>query len=399
MRANDIFEPSFKQPTRRDVLIGGTAAIAAATLPRMAMADAPASKVAIVRCRSYQDDFAGKLSSGFEQIGGIESLVKGKTVGLKLNLTGNPARFPLTPDLPYRTNGDTVATTVHLLAKAGARRVRIIESFFPATQDLALWARYGIDVNAINNMGVKVEWENVQNLGKYKQYVRFKVPWGGNMYPAYYLNPAFTKCDVYASLSKLKNHWIAGVTMSLKNNFGDTPCSLYGGDCGPSGNENPTKERGPVLHQGKVKAPSGVDQELHPDSPREPGYRVPRILVDQVGIRPIDLAIVDGVETVRGGEGPWLPGGVERMTPGVILVGRNPVCVDAVGMAVMGYDPRADQGQPPFVRGDNSLKIAESVGIGTTDLKRIEVVGVPIKDARIDFGPGPVGKTLKELRG
>jgi len=325
--------------------------------------------------------------------------VKGKTVGLKLNLTGNPARFPLTPDLPYRTNGDTLATTVHLLAKAGARRVRIIESFFPATQDLALWARYGIDVNTVNNMGVKVEWENVQNLGNYKQYVRLKVPWGGNLYPAYYLNPAFTKCDVYASLSKLKNHWIAGVTMSLKNNFGDTPCSLYGGDCGPSGNEHPTKERGPVLHEGKTKAPSGVDAELHPDSPRDPGYRVPRILVDQIGIRPVDLAIVDGVETVRGGEGPWLPGGVERMTPRVIIVGRNPVCTDAVGMAVMGYDPRADRGAPPFVRGDNSLKIAESVGIGTTDLKRIEVVGIPIKDARIDFGPGPVGKTLKELRG
>ena len=41
---------------------------------------------------------------------------------------------------------------------------------------------------------------------------------------------------------------------------------------------------------------------MHPDSPREPGYRVPRVTVDQVGIRPIDLAIVDGVETVRGGE-------------------------------------------------------------------------------------------------
>lgn len=384
------------QPTRRELL--GTA-IAAAGLPAFAKAEAPASKVAIVRCRNYHDDFAGKLSSAFNQIGGLESLVKGKTVGLKLNLTGNPARFPLTPDLPYRTDGNTVATTVHLLAKAGARRVRIIESFFPATQDLALWARYGIDVNAINNMGVKVEWENVQNLGNYKQYVRLKVPWGGNMYPAYYLNPAFTKVDVYASLSKLKNHWIAGVTMSMKNNFGDTPCSLYGGDCGPSGNEHPTKERGQVLHNGTTKAPSGVDAELHPDTPREPGYRVPRILVDQVGIRPVDLAIVDGVETVRGGEGPWLPGGVERMTPGVILVGRNPVCTDAVGMAVMGYDPRADRGQPPFVRGDNSLKIAESVGIGTTDLKRIEVVGAPIKDVRIDFGPGPVGKTLKELRG
>jgi uncharacterized protein (DUF362 family) len=350
-----------------------------------------------VRCRSY-NDFRPKLASAFDQIGGIEGLVRGQTVGLKLNLTGNPKNFPLTPGLPYRTNGETVANTVYLLAKAGAKRVRIIESFFPATEDLSLWARYGIDVNAVNNMGTKVDWENVQNLGKYKQYVRLKVPWGGYMYPAYYLNQAFVDCDVYASLSKLKNHWIAGVTMSMKNNFGDTPCSLYGGDCGPNGNEHPTKERGAVLHQGKTKAPAGVDAELHPDSPRDPGYRVPRIVVDQVGIRPIDLAIVDGVETVRGGEGPWLPGGVEKMTPGVIIAGRNPVCVDTVGMAVMSYDPRADRGTSPFIRGDNTLKLAEAVGIGTTDLNRIEVVGLSIKEAKIDFGPGPVGKTLKELR-
>jgi hypothetical protein len=286
---------------------------------------------------------------------------------------------------------------VHLLAKAGARRVRIIESFFPADQDLALWARYGIDVNAINNLGVQVDWENVQNLGKYKQYVRLKVPWGGYMYPAYHLNQAFTECDVYASLSKLKNHWIGGVTMSMKNNFGDTPCSLYGGDCGPDGNERPTSERGAVLHEGKTKAPAGVDAELHPDSPRDPGYRVPRIVVDQIGIRPIDLAIVDGVETVRGGEGPWLPG-LERMTPGLIIVGRNPVCVDAVGMAVMSYNPRADRGTSPFIRGDNMLKLAEAAGIGTTDLNRIEVVGTSIQDARINFGPGAVGKKLAELR-
>lgn len=385
--------------TRRDVLATGAAAVAALGMPRIARADAPAGTVAIVRCRNYQDDVTGKLNTAFEKIGGIEKLVRGKTVGLKLNLTGNPARFPLTPNLPYRTDPGTVASTVHLFAKAGAQRVRIIESFFPASEDPALWARYGLDVNTINNLGVKVDWENVQNLGKYKQYVRLKVPWGGYMYPAYYLNEAFVKCDVYASLSKLKNHWIAGVTMSMKNNFGDTPCSLYGGDCGPNGNENPTKERGPVLHAGKTKAPAGVDAELHPDSPRDPGYRVPRILVDQNGIRPVDLAIVDGIETVRGGEGPWLPGdGVERMTPGVIIVGRNAVNVDAVGMGVMGYDPYAEKGQPPFVRGDNSLKLAEAVGIGSANLKRIEVVGVSIKDAKIDFGPGPVGKSLKELR-
>ena len=382
---------------RREVL--GAAAFGTLTIARTAAAavTAPASSVAIVRCRDYSN-FQTQLSQAFDQIGGIDKLVRGKTVALKVNLTGNPANFPLTPNLPYRTDAGSVAAVVHLFAKAGARRVRIIESFFPAQQDLGLWARYGLDVNAINNLGTKVDWQNVQNLGNYKQYVRLKVPWGGYMYPAYYINQAYVDCDVYASFAKLKNHWIAGVTMSMKNNFGNTPCSLYGSDCGPSGNENPTKERGDVLHSGKTKAPSGVDAELHPDSPRDPGYRVPRVAVDQVGIRPIDLAIVDGVQTVRGGEGPWLPGGVERMTPGVILAGRNPVCVDAVGMAVMSYSPQADRGSSPFVRGDNSLKLAEAVGIGTADLKRIEVVGLPIEQAKINFGPGPVGKTLSELK-
>jgi uncharacterized protein (DUF362 family) len=355
--------------------------------------------VAIVRCRNYSDDVPGKLSTAFDQIGGIGDLVRGKTVALKLNLTGNPKNWPLTPNLPYRTDPSTVATTVHLLAKAGAKRVSIIESFFPATPDLGLWARYGIDVAAINNLGTQVEWHNVQNLGGYKQYVRLKVPWGGYMFPAYHINQAFVDCDTYVSLSKMKNHWIAGVTMSIKNNFGNTPCSLYGGDCGPNGNEHPTQERGPVCHAGQIEPPAGVDAELHPDSPRDPGYRVPRIAVDQIGIRPVNLAIVDGIETVRGGEGPWLPGGVERMTPGVILVGRNPVCVDAVGMAVMSYDPQGDRGAAPFVRGNSALKLAEHVGIGTTDLRRIEVVGSRVQDVRLDFGPGPVGKTMAQLKG
>jgi uncharacterized protein (DUF362 family) len=86
------------------------------------------------------------------------------------------------------------------------------------------------------------------------------------------------------------------------------------------------------------------------------------------------------------------------MSPGVIIVGRNPVCVDAVGMAVMSYDPKADRGNSPFIRGDNSLKLAQAAGIGSADLDKIEVVGVSIPAAKINFGPGAVGKTLSQLR-
>jgi hypothetical protein len=74
------------------------------------------------------------------------------------------------------------------------------------------------------------------------------------------------------------------------------------------------------------------------------------------------------------------------------------VKVDAVGMVVMGYDPYAERGTSPFIRGDNSLRLAEEAGIGTRNLKRIEVVGLSIKDAHINLGPGAVGKKLSELK-
>ena len=283
--------------------------------------------------------------------------------------------------------------TAQLIARAGARRIRIIETFFPAGQDMALWARYQLDIDAINNVGCKVEWENGQNMGQAKQYARMKVPSDPYMYLSYDLNHSFADCDVYVSMSKLKNHWLGGVTMALKNNFGITPCSLYGGDCGTDGNEDPRQERGPVCHNGARKPAAGVAQELHPDSPRDPGYRIPRIVSDLVRARPIDLAIVDGVESIRGGEGAWNPG-VQIIKPGVMLAGKNPVCVDAVCMAVMGYDPRADRGTKPFLRGDNTLKLCEAVGVGTTDLTRIEVAGLSVKDAFCDFGPGPTGQKI-----
>ncbi len=384
---------NFGPVTRRRALAVGSAALVRTAVGAPQTRGRNAT-VAIARCTSYQPaELTGTLGRMFDQIGGIGSLVRNKTVALKLNLTGNITRFPERADLPYRNHPATVLVVVHLLARAGARRVRILESFFPARQGLELWARYGLDVKAISNAGTIVEWENTQNLGYGKKYSRLKVPWGGYVFPAYDLNHSYEDCDVYVSLSKLKNHWIAGVTMAMKNNFGITPCSLYGGDCGPDGNEDPKQERGPICHSGKRTPPRGVPQELDPASPREDGYRVPRVVVDLTGARPIDLCIVDGIESIRGGEGAWNPG-VQMVKPGLLLVGRNPVAVDTVSTAVMGYDPRAPRGTKPFLRGDNCLTLAEAVGLGPADLNRIEVVGLPLKEAVYDFGPGPTGQPI-----
>jgi hypothetical protein len=52
----------------------------------------------------------------------------------------------------------------------------------------------------------------------------------------------------------------------------------------------------------------------------------------------------------------------------------------------MGFDPMAERGTPPFEKCDSTLHLAENMGIGTRDLTRIEVLGPPIREARlVDF--------------
>src|SRR5262245_455766 len=71
--------------TRREWI----AAMSAAPLLRAAP-NAPAAAVAIAKCSSYEDDVTGKLATMFDQLGGLERIVRGKTVTIKLNLTGSP---------------------------------------------------------------------------------------------------------------------------------------------------------------------------------------------------------------------------------------------------------------------------------------------------------------------
>jgi uncharacterized protein (DUF362 family) len=108
-------------------------------------------------------------------------------------------------------------------------------------------------------------------------------------------------------------------------------------------------------------------------------------VADLVKARPIDLQIVDGIESIAGGEGPWIQG-IHRVQPGVLLAGLNPVSTDAVAAAVMGYDPRAPRGTAPFRTCENTLLLAERHGVGSADLRRIDVRGVPIAGAMYRYG-------------
>jgi uncharacterized protein (DUF362 family) len=344
-------------------------------------ASATRGTVAIVPCKTYGPEVRPALDKCFDLLGGIGSLVKSKTVTIKLNLTGTDFRPFLKKPVgeTFMTHYATAFALASSLFAAGAKRIRFVESTqstsaLESSLDLADW-----DVKALSALG-KVEYENTRNLGLGKSYSHLKVPDGGRMFSTLDLNHSYEDTDVMVSLCKLKNHITAGVTLSMKNLF-----ALYGSK---AGTEDATEGRGPLhnpMGMEKIKLP-GLKDGI---TSIEPTWRVPRIIVDICSARPIHLAIIDGITSMKGGEGPWC-GGEEKLSftsPGVLIAGLNPVSTDAVGTAVMGYEnPRVGKGIKPFDFCDNHILLAEQAGLGTADLSRIDVRGMPIEKARYPYG-------------
>ncbi|MGO9108365.1 MAG: DUF362 domain-containing protein [Thermoguttaceae bacterium] len=386
--------------SRRELLISslGTAgALAAGRLswaetaervyyPSVQLASAlPTAPVAIERCRSYDPAaLRAKLDSAFNLIGGLKKLVGNKTVSIKINVTGGPDKLA---DLPgYRTfqiHPNVLAALCAALSDAGARRMIVLESQYSVKPPEGVLADGGWDVRAIQSAGgSRVTFQDTRNRGKWAQYTRLNVPWGGFLFPAFDVNPSYEKTDVFISLAKLKDHLCTGVTLSIKNLFGMTPTSLYGQD-GPT--ENSLSNRGSVLHNGVIAVPAGVPKEIGQHVPVQWKYRVPRVTADCLGARPIHLAVIDGIETIRAGEGPWAAM-ARPIQPGLLVVGGNPLCTDAIATAAMGYDPLAGHFEFPFP-GENHLRLLQSVGVGEIDPKKIEVRGLPLKEAIYPFNP------------
>src|SRR5215470_615044 len=344
--------------------------------------------VAVVPCKTYGPEVRAALDKCFDLLGGIGSLVKNKTVTIKLNLTGTNFQPFLNRPVgeTFMTHYATAFALASSLFAAGAKRIRFVESTqstsaLESSLDLADW-----DVKALSALG-KVEYENTRNLGLGKSYSHLKVPGGGYMFSTLDLNHSYEDTDVMVSLCKLKNHTTAGVTLSMKNLFGLTPNSLYGSK---AGSEDATEGRGPLhnaMGMEKIKLP-GLKEGI---TSVEATWRVPRIIADICAARPIHLAIIDGISAMKGGEGPWRDDEnktkIKFTAPGVLIAGLNPVSTDAVGTAVMGYEnPRAAKGVKPFDFCDNHILLAEQAGLGTADLTRIDVRGTPIKKVRYPYG-------------
>jgi len=356
--------------------------------PSLLASHAPTAPVAVGTCKTYNPaELLSTLGRMFDQLGGLKRIVSGKTVAIKINLTGAPTyRVGYLPlgDTHY-TNPQVITAAVHLIGKAGAKRIRILESSWSSAYPLEeTLLQADFDPRQIESAAPNVEFENTNFLGKGKKYSRLVVPFGGYVFPAYELNHSYSDCDVFVSMAKMKEHETTGITLSMKNCFGITPCSIYGASAGiDDPDENPKGGRG-LLHSGTRQPSKIAPAELDTTTPRQGGYRVPRAVADLIAARPVDLQIVDGVKSLSGGEGPWAPG-IAPVQPGLLVAGTNPVATDTVCMKLMGLDPMADRGTHPFETSDNMLRLAEEAGIGTRNLNRIEVIGARINDVALNY--------------
>lgn len=142
------------------------------------------------------------------------------------------------------------------------------------------------------------------------------------------------------SVPKLKPHRLARVTLSLKNMMGAVS---------PKGSmHNPLSKK----------------------------------LVDLASIIKPSVAVIDGIIA---GEGHETSGNPVEMN--LVVAGTDPVAVDAVGAAVMGIPPEKVK----------HLRLAEERGLGTCDLKQIEILGEPVEKVEKKFRTSLASRLLVHL--
>jgi uncharacterized protein (DUF362 family) len=332
----------------------------APTATAAAEATAARPQVAIATARDYDRQTIYKqVRDLLDAIGGLGDVVhSGDRVAIKVNLTGGTGSKPLPGYAPidsYITHPEVVRALGGLVRDAGARQVYIVE----AAYEWASFVDWGYEEVA---QAIDAELINLNDTAPYSDFAQTPVPGAGFIYPQLTFNHLLEEVDAFISVPKIKCHYCCGVTHSLKNLVGLVPARFY--------RLNEQHNHRSAFH--------GPDEEM--------GTRLPRVVVDLNRARPVHLALLDGIKTTEGGEGPWIAS-MAYVHMGVLMAGKDPVATDAVATAAMGYDPTARRDQGPFLRADNHLNIAAEMGLGTNRLDEIEILGPSIDDVKVRFAP------------
>jgi len=244
----------------------------------------PRSRVAIRSSLSYQSDLAEVLHDTIRE---FDLPVRGKTVLLKPNFVG------LDPLVMTNTHPAVVSAARESFLRLGASVVLVGEG--PAmdrdTQGVIESISLREYLGPLARIFVDLNVDDVERVSLRTRASRLK---------ELYLPRTVLGVDFLVSLPKMKTHHWAGVTLSLKNMFGVVPGSCYGWP------KN-------ALHW------AGIDRA---------------ILDINAAVRP-DFAIVDGIVAMEG-NGP-IQG--QSKPCGVLVVGDDPVAVDATCARMMGLLP------------------------------------------------------------
>jgi uncharacterized protein (DUF362 family) len=324
----------------------------------------PAATVAIVKAANYDRKLVRQqVQAALDAIGGVRDIIpSGASVAMKVNLTGG-TWCPLVHGVPriesYWTHPEVVRALGELLRDAGAKKLYIVEGLFTADS----YANAGYEEVAQSLDATLVD---LNSPAPYKDYYGASVGDGWLVYDKITLNPVLDNVDAFVSVPKMKCHWCCGVTVAMKNLVGLVPLLLY---C-----RTPAEGGRSALHVG----PHG-GEDFKP--------RLPRAIVDLNRARPIHLSLVDGIATMDGGENSYVADITHLQASQVLIAGKNAVATDAVATAVMGFDPTAEYPQQPFLHAENHLNIARSLGLGTNQLDKVEIKGVPLQEVRQEFAP------------
>jgi uncharacterized protein (DUF362 family) len=245
---------------------------------RMDSADILA-QVGITQANTYDRSLVKqKVQHLFESIGGIGDVVgAGDKVAIKINLTGGSgsALSPKLNGIPITesmwTHPEVVRAVGELLIDAGvsAPDITIVEALW----DSASYDNFGY-LAVQQSLGA--QRVNLNAIAPYPDFVDLPVGVPGYFYSSFRVNRILSEVDVYVSIPKMKEHYEAGVTASLKNQVGMVPKALY------------------VLpnDQGRRGA-------LHGEGGPSTSH-LPRSVSDLNLARPVHLAIIDGVKNARG---------------------------------------------------------------------------------------------------
>jgi uncharacterized protein (DUF362 family) len=290
----------------------------------------PPSRVAIRRAQSYQSNLADLL---FETLGEFKPEVRGKRVLLKPNFV-EPDPVGI-----INTHPAVVAAARESFLRLGAAEVLVGEG--PGherdTEAIVETIRLRDHLGALRDIFVDLNLDEAGPVPLKTRASALKELW---------LPKSVLNADFVVSMPKLKTHHWVGVTLALKNMFGIVPGSCYGWP------KN-------VLHWAGIS----------------------RSILDINGtVRP-DLAIVDGIIGMEG-NGP-IQGTAKPC--GVLVVGDDPVAVDATCARIMGLRPERIQ----YLAKAGTL-------LGHLNEEKVRQLGEPISAVRTPFA---VLESFRRLQG